>query len=223
MLVDGYNVQPDVILLAGKLALLVSTEVDDFSLDDLNTYVPPLYSFYTLQLHILSYQHFCGHSCYYRHENIEHDASVSRSDHYFGDNHSFNGTLFNQTLAQSNPGVDYYNATSAGLVMKARLEDSIARNPDVISTSKEFILRTGESGFYLSVMGNATTGVAPKECVLLSFILRSPLLLITSLRLLTDRIVLDGYVVTSTFSSAKNASPSLRAGNAPTCLSRLPS
>lgn len=52
MLVDVYNVQPDVILLAGKLALLVSTEVDNFSLDDLNTYVPPLYSFYTLQLHI---------------------------------------------------------------------------------------------------------------------------------------------------------------------------
>lgn len=103
-----------------------------------------------------------------RHENIEHDASVSRSDNYFGDNHSFNATLFNQTLAQSNPGVDYYNATSAGLVQKARLEDSMARNPDVISTSKEFFIRIRESSLYLSVMGNATTGVAPKEYVWLS-------------------------------------------------------
>lgn len=99
----------------------------------------------------------------YRHENIEHDASISRSDFYFGDNHSFNATLYNQTQAQSNPGVDYYNTTSAGLVMKARLEDSIARNPTVISTSKELFIRMAESVLYLSVMGNVSAGVAPKE------------------------------------------------------------
>lgn len=37
--IDGYNVQPDVLLLAAKVALLVSTEVENFSLDDLDMYV----------------------------------------------------------------------------------------------------------------------------------------------------------------------------------------
>lgn len=37
--VDGYNVQNDVLLLAAKVTLLVSTEVDNFSLDDLDMYV----------------------------------------------------------------------------------------------------------------------------------------------------------------------------------------
>lgn len=41
----------------------------------------------------------------------------------------------------------------------------MARNPDVISTSKEFFIRIRESSLYLSVMGNASTGVAPKEYV----------------------------------------------------------
>lgn len=159
MFIDGYNVQPDVLLLAAKVALLVSTEVENFSLDDLDMYVFSILLSYCATPSTI-YSTPIPHR---RHENIEHDASVSRSDHYFGDNHSFNATLFNQTLAQSNPGVDYYNATSAGLVQKARLEDSMARNPDVISTSKEFFIRIRESSLYLSVMGNATTGEAPKE------------------------------------------------------------
>lgn len=155
--------QPEVILLAAKFGLLVSTEADNFSLDDLNMYVSISSRSFSCILHIFFSFTLLRIFCYFRHENIEHDASVSRDDHYFGDNHSFNGTLFNQTFAKSNPGLDYYNATSAGLVMKERLEDSMARNPAVISTSKEFIIRAGEGGLYLSVMGNATTGVAPKE------------------------------------------------------------
>lgn len=39
MIADGYNVQNDVLLLAAKVSLLVSTEVDNFSLDDLDMYV----------------------------------------------------------------------------------------------------------------------------------------------------------------------------------------
>lgn len=63
----------------------------------------------------------------------------------------------------SNPGVDYYNATSAGQVMHDRLAISLATNPDVLNTPKEFLIRTRESGLYLSVMGNPLTGVAPKK------------------------------------------------------------
>jgi hypothetical protein len=80
-----------------------------------------------------------------------------------GDNFSFNETIFNATLAASNPGVDYYNTTSAGLVMKERLALDRQVNPNITNTFKEFGIRTGESAFYLSIMGNVTSGIAPKK------------------------------------------------------------
>lgn len=97
-----------------------------------------------------------------RHNTIEHDASLSRSDFAIGDNLHFNETIF-QTLANSNPGVDYYNATSAGRVQKQRLADDIIANPNITNTAKEITIRTRESALYLSVMGGAQTGVAPKK------------------------------------------------------------
>jgi hypothetical protein len=81
-----------------------------------------------------------------------------------GDNFSFNETIFT-TLASSNPGVDYYNGTSAGMVLKERLEIDRKANPDLTNTAKEFQLRIRESVFYLTVMGNVSTGRAPKESV----------------------------------------------------------
>ncbi|KAJ7775792.1 hypothetical protein B0H14DRAFT_2964463 [Mycena olivaceomarginata] len=80
------------------------------------------------------------------HNLIEHDAS----------------TIFS-TLANANPGVDYYNATSAGRVQHDRLAISLATNPNITNTPKEFLLRAREAGLYLSVMGNPLTGVAPKK------------------------------------------------------------
>jgi len=79
-----------------------------------------------------------------------------------GDNVHFNETIFS-TLAESNPGADVYNTTSAGHVQQKRLADSEATNPNLTNTDKEFFIRSAESGFYLSVMGNPLTGVAPKK------------------------------------------------------------
>ena len=103
-----------------------------------------------------------------RHGNIEHDASVSRVDRDLGDNVPFNEEIFT-TLAKSNPGVEYYNATSAGQVQKARLEQSKATNPKLHNTIKEILIRTRESALYLLVMGDPTTGKAPKEFVNIFF------------------------------------------------------
>jgi hypothetical protein len=105
------------------------------------------------------------------HDSIEHDASVSRGDfkNGTGDNFSFNPAIFNATLAQSNPGVDFYNGTSAGLVMKERLELDRQDNPQLKNTAKEFAIRVRESALYLAVMGNVTAGTAPKEYVHLFF------------------------------------------------------
>ncbi len=100
----------------------------------------------------------------FRHGIIEHDASLSRSDYNLGDNLHFNETIYT-TLTQSNPGVDYFNATSAGQVQKKRLADDTIANPRITNTIKERILRTGESALYLSVMGDPVTGVAQKKYV----------------------------------------------------------
>ncbi|KAL0575208.1 hypothetical protein V5O48_006769 [Marasmius crinis-equi] len=136
---EGFNVHRELLLTAAKAGVMASDLDDQFSLTDIGL-----------------------------HGNIEHDASVSRVDHALGNNLVFNETIFT-TLANSNPGVDYYNATSAGQVQKARLEQSKADNPKFRNTIKEFQIRNRESALYLSVMGDPTTGMAPKEYVNIFF------------------------------------------------------
>ncbi|KAF7350858.1 hypothetical protein MSAN_01647900 [Mycena sanguinolenta] len=137
--VAGFNVGPDSIIQAAKFGLLSGDAPTTMNLD-------------ALQLHNL----------------IEHDASISRNDFALGDNLHFNETVFT-TLANANPGVDFYNATSAGQVMQARLADSLARNVNVTNTLKEFALRVRESALYLSIFGDPLTGVAPKNFVQIFF------------------------------------------------------
>ncbi|KAJ7242369.1 Cloroperoxidase [Mycena haematopus] len=138
--IDGFNVGPDSILQAAKFGLLSTNDPTTLNLD-------------ALKLHSL----------------IEHDASISRNDlAVTGDNLHFNETIFT-TLANANPGVDYYNATSAAHVQDERLAISLATNPNITNTPKEVDIRTRESGLYLSVMGNPLTGVAPKNFVQIFF------------------------------------------------------
>ncbi|KAF7358739.1 hypothetical protein MSAN_01212900 [Mycena sanguinolenta] len=125
---DGFNVGSDSIIQAAKFGLLSGDAPTTLDLD-------------ALRLHNL----------------IEHDASISRQDFALGDNLHFNETIFS-TLANANPGVDYYNATSAAQVQHDRLAISLATNPNITNTPKEFLLRTRESALYLSIMGNPVTG-----------------------------------------------------------------
>ncbi|KAF7313941.1 hypothetical protein HMN09_00552400 [Mycena chlorophos] len=136
---EGFNVGWDAIIQAAKFSLLATNAFTTVDLD-------------SMALHNL----------------IEHDASISRADYGIGNNLIFNETLF-ETLANANPGVDYYNATSAGVVMKERLAYSLATNPNITNTPKEFLIRLRESALYLSVMGNWATGVAPKNFVQIFF------------------------------------------------------
>ncbi|KAJ3744972.1 Peroxidase, family 2-domain-containing protein [Lentinula detonsa] len=139
-LIDGFNFQPiNLLRIGAKLGLLTTDAEDSFTLNNLAL-----------------------------HGTLEHDASLSRNDYALGDNVHFNETVFT-TLANSNPGVDYYNITSAAQVMEQRLAEDKIVNPTLINTAKEFAVRIVESGFYLSVMGNVTTGVAPKNFVQIFF------------------------------------------------------
>ncbi|KAF5354416.1 hypothetical protein D9758_010761 [Tetrapyrgos nigripes] len=136
---NGYHMQPDGLALAVKAATFTTDDPLTFTLDDIKL-----------------------------HGTIEHDASLSRNDFALGDNVHFNETIFT-TLADSNPGVDYYNTTSAGQVQQKRLADAEIANPNITNTVKEFTIRSRESAFYLSVMGNPLTGVAPKKFVQIFF------------------------------------------------------
>ncbi|KAF7350811.1 hypothetical protein MSAN_01642700 [Mycena sanguinolenta] len=137
---DGFDVGPGAIIQAAKFGLLSGDAPTTMDLD-------------ALKLHNL----------------IEHDASISRNDlAVTGDNLHFNETIFT-TLANANPGVDYYNATSAAHVQDERLAISLATNPHVTNTPKEVEVRTRESGLCLSVMGDPLTGVAPRQFVQIFF------------------------------------------------------
>ncbi|KAF7334616.1 hypothetical protein MVEN_02291800 [Mycena venus] len=132
---DGFNAAVDAIQPFAKFGLLSSNAPETLNLDD-------------LVLHGL----------------IEHDASLSRLDAALGDSLHFNEGQFS-TLANSNPGVDYYNCTSAGQVQRDLLAQSIRLNANQTNSPKEFKIRTRESAFYLSVLGDPLTGVAPKKFV----------------------------------------------------------
>ncbi|KAF8185291.1 Cloroperoxidase [Mycena galopus ATCC 62051] len=141
----GFNVNWDAILVAAKFGLLSGADQTTFETMSLGP----------LALHNL----------------VEHDASISRNDFGpdgTGDNVHFNETTFS-TLANANPGKDYYDTTSAGMVQFARLSHSLATNPNVTNTEKEFKLRSRESSLYLSIFGNPLTGIAPKEFVQIFF------------------------------------------------------
>ncbi|KIK57599.1 hypothetical protein GYMLUDRAFT_75531 [Collybiopsis luxurians FD-317 M1] len=137
---EGFNFEIGYIMrIAAKVGLLATENVDNFSLLDLAL-----------------------------HGTLEHDASISRNDFALGDNVHFNETVFT-TLAEANPGADFYNITSAAQVLEQRLAIDKVVNPNLINTEKEFFVRYFESAFYLSAMGNVTTGVAPKNFVQILF------------------------------------------------------
>jgi hypothetical protein len=65
------------------------------------------------------------------HAVFEGDGSSTRGDAFFGDNHSFNESLFDEMVAFSNKfGAGSYNFTVGGEFKFQRIQDSIATNPN---------------------------------------------------------------------------------------------
>ncbi|KIK67705.1 hypothetical protein GYMLUDRAFT_155540, partial [Collybiopsis luxurians FD-317 M1] len=132
-LVEGVNVDTEVLGFFAKLALITSPNYIFFSLADVNL-----------------------NGC------IETEASLSRADAFVNANNTgFNETIY-QTMASSSPGVDYYNVTSAGAVMEAHLDDSLATNPELVNGGKEITFRFTESALYLIVLEDPETASALK-------------------------------------------------------------
>ncbi|KAF9448649.1 Cloroperoxidase [Macrolepiota fuliginosa MF-IS2] len=82
------------------------------------------------------------------HAVFEGDASMTRGDFFFGDNHSFNETLFDEFVAFSNKfGAGKYNYTVAGEFRWQRIQESIATNPTFSFVAPRFFTAYAESTF----------------------------------------------------------------------------
>lgn len=139
-------------MLPAKIGMTITSAPESFTLEDIKLYVNPFLQ--SLTVYPLTQ--------YPSHNSIEHDASVSRADIFTGDNFHFNPEIY-KTLEMSNPGKTYYDPLSVGEVQRLRLIHSETTNPTTKNTRKEFVIRTRESALFLAVMGNVTSGEAPKK------------------------------------------------------------
>ncbi|KMW67538.1 hypothetical protein BDDG_12174 [Blastomyces dermatitidis ATCC 18188] len=87
----------------------------------------------------------------------EHDASLSRSDIFFGDNNSFNETIWQSVLDyfRHDETVSFLAAAKARL---NRIKTERVRNPDFTFNAKDVVISYTETAQYLSVFGNPDTG-----------------------------------------------------------------
>ncbi|KAL0571572.1 Aromatic peroxygenase [Marasmius crinis-equi] len=95
------------------------------------------------------------------HAVFEGDASMTRADTAFGDNHSFNQTLWDEFADFSNRfGAGKYNLTVAGELRFQRIQDSIATNPQFSFVSPRFFTAYAESTFPINffIDGRQTDG-----------------------------------------------------------------
>lgn len=90
---------------------------------------------------------------------IEHDASISRADAYFGNDYSFNNRSYDQYFDS------FGDATTSSLKSIAnaksiRRNDSLNNNPTFTYSFREFILSYGENGLWVQTLSDPFSGVA---------------------------------------------------------------
>ncbi|OQN99267.1 hypothetical protein B0A48_15116 [Cryoendolithus antarcticus] len=90
---------------------------------------------------------------------IEHDASLSREDAYFGNDYSFNQKIWNMVLTVYK-GKTTTDIPTAAKVLSARTQDEQKRDPQFTYGLREFIFRYGETALYLQTMSDPVSGVA---------------------------------------------------------------
>jgi hypothetical protein len=98
---------------------------------------------------------------------IEHDGSLSRADTFFGDNHSFNASIWAQTASHfTKSTIDLRTAAKA---RKARLAAAKAENPEFNMSDGDVQASFIETALYLNVMSNETGVTAVTEWVQILF------------------------------------------------------
>lgn len=97
-----------------------------------------------------------------RHNILEHDASLSRQDVFFGNNLVFDPTVFSETRGHWQDTIDVPQAAAARL---SRIQTSNTTNPTFGFTKIGQQFSVGESAAYLIVLGNKTTRTANRTVV----------------------------------------------------------
>ncbi|KAI0550604.1 Chloroperoxidase [Xylaria curta] len=98
-----------------------------------------------------------------RHNVLEHDASMSRLDAYFGNNHLFNQEVFDETKEYwTAPDLDAQMLANGKLI---RQINSRAVNPEYTFTRRVDAFSTGEVAAPLIVFGDLNVGTVRKVLV----------------------------------------------------------
>ncbi|KAF8868524.1 heme-thiolate peroxidase [Gymnopilus junonius] len=95
------------------------------------------------------------------HNNCEGDTSMTRADAFFGDNHSFNESRFQNFIKYSEKyGAGKYNYTVAAQLRKFLIQDSIQNNPQFSLVSPRLFTAFAESVFPINffIDGRDTSG-----------------------------------------------------------------
>ncbi|KAL4951639.1 Cloroperoxidase [Aspergillus filifer] len=98
-----------------------------------------------------------------RHNILEHDASLSRQDAHFGDNHDFNQKVFDETRSYWPEHI--IDVQSAALAREARVNTSKATNPNYSMSELGEDFSYGETAAYLIVLGDKESGTVDRSWV----------------------------------------------------------
>ncbi|KAH8664757.1 Chloroperoxidase [Ilyonectria robusta] len=134
---DALNLDPAATTLVGQKALLSGNNVT-FDLDNLD-----------------------------KHGILEHDGSLSRNDVYFGDNHSFNETIWESVASHFNQST--ISIQTAATARKERIQAAAAVNPAFAMSASDVQFSFIETALYLSIFGSVADGNAVTEWVRIMF------------------------------------------------------
>lgn len=98
-----------------------------------------------------------------KHNLIEHDASLSRSDIFFGDNWSFNQTIFDETKSHWPSATISMSDAAKALVARQKTAESI--NPEYDLPLDGHTNSLGQTAMYLGLFGDYEDGNANRSWV----------------------------------------------------------
>jgi hypothetical protein len=120
-----------------------------------------------------------------QHNTLEHDASLTRQDAYFGDANTFNRAVYDQSRAYWTE--DILTAAMLSNSKVARMLDSKAKNPTYTFTAQQDQINLGEVGGLIAVLGSIEEGTVRRDFVEYFFGAYTVLLLSTIVRLDVSR------------------------------------
>lgn len=99
-----------------------------------------IWRIYVCKFKIFIYIYFLSYFTFsfFRHNAIEHDASLSREDAYFGDNWSFKQAHFDQALQFMSPGLSLDGAAEWRKLLKKQCFESNPVSASIVSNHKIF-------------------------------------------------------------------------------------